>query len=103
MRLIDADAIELRYSFGMVSNEGIVCIPMKDVRKSIDEMPTIDAVPVVRCENCVHCIDAYNDGYMYCMRPLYGEDYQETGYKYPLEERVSFIGFCHYGERKENA
>lgn len=27
-------------------------------------------------------------------------DYSETGYRYPLEVRVGFYGFCSYGERK---
>ena len=30
-------------------------------------------------------IPTFNDGYMYCMRPIQGEDYSETGYMFPLE------------------
>lgn len=60
MRLIDADAIELKYEFGMVNDEGIVCIPMRDVKKSIDNTPTInadyfDAADRIKpCPNCRH-------------------------------------------------
>ena len=45
MRLIDADALlkdGIRVSCGHVSDEGIVMVPMKDVRKSIEAAPTID-------------------------------------------------------------
>lgn len=44
MRLIDADAIPWFI-------EGIGEIPVI-TKEEIDEMPTIDAVPVIRCKDC---------------------------------------------------
>lgn len=45
MRLIDADALlagGIRVSRGQIAEDGLIMIPMKDVRKSIAEAPTID-------------------------------------------------------------
>lgn len=54
MRLIDADALDKRiYNdipikvFGSIKN-------MAAVRQIIEEAPTVDAVPVVRCKDCKH-------------------------------------------------
>lgn len=57
---------------------------------------------IVRCADCANCIDAHDDGFMYCMRPVEGEDYSETGYCYPLEVLTGFCGFCSYGERRDS-
>ena len=45
MRLIDADRIKLRFSSG-VDGDGILFVPYRDVVKSIQLAPTVDAVPV---------------------------------------------------------
>jgi hypothetical protein len=61
MRLIDADALpsraleEKRFVFTMydrINNEYIVETVYKDLADFINEAPTIDAVPVVRCKDC---------------------------------------------------
>ena len=41
MRLIDADKLDWWYKG-------------RPIRKVIDEAPTVDAVPVVRCKDCKH-------------------------------------------------
>lgn len=51
MRLIDADALELRYEFGY-NHCGILCVPLRDVNESIKKAKTVDAVLVVRCMDC---------------------------------------------------
>lgn len=90
MRLIDADAIKLRYTIGVIADDGIVCVPLKDVRKSIDETPTVDAVPVVRCKDCIH--QRTTNGFYAC-------------HKF-MGENVSIItnpnNYCSFGRRKEN-
>lgn len=96
MRMIDADTINLRCTIGMIADDGVVCVPLKDVRKSIGETPTIDAVPVVRCKDCKW----YRDGKIievmkFCYR-MRNRDGEEVGYSWPED------GFCSYGERKEN-
>lgn len=48
MRLIDADALMengIKVEFGY-NYDGLILIPMRDVRRSIDNAPTVDAEPV---------------------------------------------------------
>ena len=51
MRLIDADALKQRFleQFGRCG-----MWPINVIHGIIDGMPTVDAVPVVRCEDCKH-------------------------------------------------
>lgn len=51
------------------------------VRHAIENAPAIDAVPVVRCKDCKHCLDT-----LWC--------------KYKLQP-CDDNDFCSYGERKE--
>lgn len=60
-RLIDANALQnllipiaisLEYEYGSLGGA------VSGVMKHIDNMPTIDAVPVVRCKDCVHGINS---------------------------------------------
>ena len=44
-RLIDADALEIRVEIGHTM-DGLLLIPMRDVKKSIENAPTIEAEPV---------------------------------------------------------
>ena len=44
MRLIDADAFDKR----------LVRLGALSIKSALDEEPTIDAVPVVRCKDCKH-------------------------------------------------
>ena len=62
------------------------------VRSILHSAKTIDAVPVVRCEKCVHyemgvCLKIYDDG---------------AASRYAWQERKP-DDFCSYGERKEGA
>ena len=62
------------------------------VRSILHSAKVIDAVPVVRCEKCVHyemgvCLKIYDDG---------------AASKYAWQERKP-DDFCSYGERKEGA
>lgn len=63
-----------------------------DVVFDVEEMPTVDAVEVVRCRNCIHyfsgaCLKIYSDGNV-------SQD--------AWQERDD-DDFCSYGERKEGA
>lgn len=79
MRLIDADA--LRSEFG-VSDSAIIA------KETIDDAPTIDAVPVVRCQECRYYPTAKvnEKGFLIC--PASGMEITETDY-------------CSYGERMD--
>ena len=60
-----------------------------DVVFDVEEMPTVDAVEVVRCRDCKHC-DPEN---YHCDHPM--------GTAAPLRRKPD--DFCSYGERKDGA
>ena len=78
MRLIDADALAKFIDYGHLNNPNEKMYSENDIREMIDMMPTIDAVPVVRCEQCTwwymgECMFWAGDGmltehYDYCSR-----------------------------------
>lgn len=82
MRLIDADAL----LHGLPDD-----LPYKgSVRRVLMQAPEVDAVPVVRCENCMYydmgvCLKIYSDGNVHpeAWQPRKPED------------------FCSYGDRKD--
>ena len=83
-RLIDADATKRRVADTFFDT----LIPC--VNRALDDSPTVDAVPVVRCRECkfgTHFGDM-EDEWIRCLN-LHGN---------PL---MPFDGFCSYGERKE--
>lgn len=89
MRLIDADALRKKSQWmEMPDHQGINF----DVRavsvSSIDIAQTIDAVPVVRCEKCLHW-----DNSQYANRTI--------GLCNLVRRRRGVSDFCSYGERKE--
>ena len=80
MRLIDADSAKLAFSDYKIFRCQLG--GLMDVAEFIDDQPTVDAVPVVRCRECKHlgvCGDATN------------------------LEVMGFYGYCSRGERKEGA
>ena len=93
MRLIDADKLNLLLG---ISDRDIYAKYM------LDKMPTIDAVPVVRCQECKHFrhygktslfINGKNIKAGWCQRRI----------SYDEEYRMTADDFCSYGERKEGA
>ena len=95
MRLIDADALKnaliecTPYAIDPVYRNTNSNIDMFTAMEILDELPTIDAVPVVRCGECryrelakVNC-----KGYTIC--PASGME-------------ITDDDFCSYGERKED-
>ena len=61
-----------------------------DVKFDIEEMPTIDAAPVVRCKDCIRRYDTDECPMCFLLDGKY--------YEYTNEN-----GFCDRGERKEGA
>ena len=88
MRLIDADSAKLAvsdYKIFRCQLGGLM-----DVAEFIDDQPTIDAVPVVRCKDCVNgtfCLNSQGAEYVDCMLDDYSVRKPDD--------------FCSYGERKE--
>ena len=64
---------------------GVACRAcwVDDMRIELEDAPTVDAVPVVRCKDCKY----WEDGYFgYCTKTHTAMDYD---------------AFCSYGERRE--
>ena len=58
MRLIDADALMdviRQHEYRLATKQGSIDYGMftLGIQQAVDEQPTIDAVPVVRCDSCV--------------------------------------------------
>lgn len=89
MKLIDAtiaaDKLSAAYN-----------ILMADLVDTFATVPAVDAVPVIRCRECIH---RQGDEYPMCM--LHTEPCANTrGYKGEAV-CVEMDGFCNYGERRK--
>ena len=98
MRLIDADALQnillpiataLEHEYGSLGGAVSGCM------KHIDNAPTVDAVPVVRCEKCEHWVKN-DDGQCVCALFDIANSYGEPVVTKPDD-------FCSYGKRKGKA
>ena len=98
MRMIDADALQnilltiataLEHEYGSLGGAVSGCM------KHIDNAPTIDAVPVVRCRECKH-LNVVNRKELYAHCP-------KTNTVFLPFELDTREHFCSLGERKEGA
>lgn len=91
-RLIDADEL---LSSGFITENvrfkrGRFCIPWGDIKRSVKNAPTVDAVEVVRCKDCVNYC-----GLEHCKNGICDLDSVSKRAVYPND-------FCSYGERRED-
>ena len=88
MRLIDAD----RLSENIYDN--IPAPYEEECLCAIEEAPTIDAVPVVRCKDCIHylIVDEFEGGKRYMCKVNHFSYINSDG----------DMHYCSYGERKED-
>lgn len=109
-RYIDADAFKEYLRKGTEANADIIPQQLVDavldimdgIMIDIDEQPTVDAVPVVRCKDCKHWDEHSQYGYdsengvygNYCMLWTPDDDF------YAVETPED--GFCYEGERKDD-
>lgn len=95
MRPIDADALEPSEVY---MNYGFTRIVYMD---DIDEMPTVDAVPVVRCKDCKfydkQTFMGHSMGWASCSGRFADVDDNGLRFKIPSED-----WFCADGERRED-
>ena len=93
MRLIDADMTDVIIIYDN-GNELTQVSAMREYierqREFLDKFPTVDAVPVVRCKDCIKRYDT--DECPMCF-VIEGKYYEYTNGN----------GFCDRGERKEGA
>ena len=92
MRLIDASALMdviRQHEYRLATKQGSIDYGMftLGIQQAVDEQPTVDAVPVIRCRECKHC-DPEN---YHCDHPM--------STSAPLSRKLD--DFCSYGERKE--
>lgn len=88
-RLIDAAEARRRiiaFATGLHSE----VLPIDTVMMLLTQVPTVDAVPVIRCFECKHAW-IHPRGYVYCHRD------GRSAY----EMTFNLDSFCSYGERKE--
>lgn len=83
MRLIDADALK-QADFRDYSNTDVMC--------AVDEQPTIDAVPVVRCSECKFRNTSWYDK----------RDMLESFCRWDRDESPNDDDYCSYGVRLED-
>lgn len=93
MRLIDADALKERLKKSS---------RYFDLKFDIDEAPTIDAVPVVRCKDCVHGEWEGENKMWACVRCAdFDEEIdEEIGVYTGFVEYHNGGHFCSYGDRR---
>lgn len=99
MRLIDADALGIGIcNFDVFSPEGTLYAEgWNQAIKILQKAPTVDAVEVVRCKDCIYAQDFDDDDARYdigriCMCAS-DEDYIMTRWA---------DDFCSYGERRDD-
>lgn len=87
MRLIDADKVKFKFPY-WIGHNGILMVPYNSCKCSLDNAPTVDAVPVVRCRDCEYLVNAAvnANGFLIC-----GVSDME----------ITPEDFCSYGEKKE--
>ena len=98
MRIIDADALKRKSVPLLFPTKmepcGHIPVPVNAVVVAeIEQAPTIDAVPVVRCENCNHGYPCGDE--IVCYHPEYELAEGKWSYKKDF--------FCAFGDTKEGA
>ena len=96
-RLIDADALMdviRQHEYRLATKQGSIDYGMftLGIQQAVDEQPTVDAVPVVRCRDCKH------------YKPQKKSAHWENRANYcnrVITIKVQPDDFCSYGERKE--
>ena len=105
MRLIDADALQnilltitaaLEHEYGSLGGAVSGCM------KHIDNAPTVDAVPVVRCRECKH-FRHYGKTSLFIKGKNIKAGWCQRRISYDEEYRMTADDFCSYGERKGGA
>lgn len=94
MRLIDADALIEKFNESVDMAECLIDKRTAErfatfcaLADAVEQMPTVDAVPVIRCKDC-RFGHVYKTGEMYCVHP--------DGIM-----RITPDVFCSYAERKD--
>lgn len=101
MRLIDATPLECQAKEGMGNEWNHRTAPTSWAHAEerflnrIEDAPTVDAVPVVRCKDCKH-LRVWNRKDIYAFCP-------KTNIVFLPFEKDTRTFFCSFGERKDSA
>lgn len=95
MRMIDGDALRDHVYAQYRTAEQIPGLEIDEhlILLTIDNAPTIDAVPVVRCGECLWKLRPYGGG------PIVICGHQHSPAR---GRRCTMVHFCSYGERRED-
>lgn len=104
MRLIDADELKKDNETNLILSRDAIrtgkqlklCAEMFIAK--IDKAPTIDAVPVVRCKNCIHW-KSENGIIGYCRNMKFG--HFSKWIEIDICKKTKFDFFCAAGERPD--
>ena len=94
MRLIDADALKSKVQAQEWKRDPAVMLALDWIYMLINEQPTIDAVPVVRCKDCKH----YNTDLL--AYSIIGRS-KGSGWCEKIDRGTSDNFYCAKSERKE--
>ena len=86
-RLIDANDLIDFIDVGHLRHPGELCYSEVDVKNLLLHAPTVDAVEVVRCEDCIYWQSGENEA-------------EKWEYCALHNHKVGPHAFCSYGERK---
>ena len=97
MRLIDADKLNIsKYTASEASHNDMGGAYRQGWNDAIDAIakncPTVDAVEVVRCNDCKHKVTTEDGEY----------DPEDIVCNYWMSDGLTEKDFCSYGERKDN-
>ena len=101
MRLIDGDALIEKFNEKVDMAECLIDARTAErfatfcaLADAVEEMPTVDAVPVVRCKDCMHylIVDEFEGGKRYMCKVNHFSYINSDG----------DMHYCSYGERKED-
>ena len=95
MRPIDADELLEYFADAPDMSFENYHTPISTLRQLITDMPTIDAVPVVRCKECKH-------GVMYYPEKEIGKEAEPRWYCALHSSSCRPDDYCSYGERKDD-
>ena len=65
---------------------------LTEVRDRLEQLPSADVAPVVRCKDCRHAVDYYHEGDCYCSNPKWGLNYFGGSWEF----------YCADAERRNN-
>ena len=99
MRPIDADAL-LKAFYRELDNAILYGRIVKPLQDLINEAPTVDAVPVVRCKDCRWWDNSEDSPYGYCMAMKHG--YMSENWEIGIYRTYKGDFYCADGERGDS-